>query len=50
VASVVWFAGLGFGARWLKPLFRHHRAWRILDLFVALVMATTGVRVLLSGG
>ena len=37
-ASVVWFCGLGFGARWLTPLFAKPRAWRVLDAFVALTM------------
>jgi L-lysine exporter family protein LysE/ArgO len=37
-ASVVWFTGLGYGARWLTPLFAKPRAWRWLDAFVALTM------------
>ncbi len=37
-ASVLWFCGLGFGARWLTPLFAKPRAWRVLDAFVALTM------------
>jgi L-lysine exporter family protein LysE/ArgO len=37
-ASVLWFCGLGFGARWLTPLFAQPRAWRFLDAFVALTM------------
>ena len=37
-ASVLWFCGLGFGARWLTPLFAKPRAWRFLDTFVALTM------------
>jgi L-lysine exporter family protein LysE/ArgO len=46
--SIVWFAGLGYGARLLTPLFRRPRAWQVLDVFVAIVMAGTGVRVLLG--
>ncbi|MGU4704103.1 LysE family transporter, partial [Burkholderia cepacia] len=30
-ASVVWFLGLGYGARLLAPWFRKAVAWRVLD-------------------
>jgi L-lysine exporter family protein LysE/ArgO len=46
VASIAWFAGLGFGARLLAPFFRQRRAWRIMDVFVAVVMTVTAARVL----
>ena len=46
VASIAWFAGLGFGARLLAPVFRQRRAWRAMDVFVAVVMAVTAARVL----
>jgi L-lysine exporter family protein LysE/ArgO len=46
VASIAWFAGLGFGARLLAPVFRQHRAWRAMDVFVAVVMTVTAARVL----
>nr|WP_255447529.1 LysE family transporter [Schumannella sp. 10F1B-5-1] len=42
-ASIVWFVGLGFGARLLAPLFAKPIAWRVLDLIVAAVMATLAV-------
>ncbi|NQX25856.1 amino acid transporter [Microbacteriaceae bacterium VKM Ac-2854] len=38
IGSVLWFSLLGFGARYLRPLFRSPRAWRILDGFVAALM------------
>ena len=38
LGSVLWFSVLGFGARFLRPLFRSHRAWRILDAAVAALM------------
>lgn len=47
-ASLAWFAGLGFGARLLSPVFRRPRAWQALDGFVAVVMVVTGLRVLTS--
>jgi len=37
-ASVVWFSGLGFGARLLAPLFARPVAWRVLDVLIAGVM------------
>ena len=37
-ASVVWFYGLGFGARLLAPIFARPMAWRILDALIACVM------------
>jgi len=38
VGSGVWFYSLGFGARYLAPLFAKPMAWRILDLAIAAVM------------
>jgi L-lysine exporter family protein LysE/ArgO len=48
LGSILWFAGLGYGARLLAPLFRRPRGWRVLDAFVAIVMIGTGLRVLLG--
>ena len=39
-ASVVWFTGLGFGARLLAPVFARPTAWRKLDTLVGLTMIT----------
>ena len=41
--SVLWFAGLGYGARLLRKPFAEPRAWRALDGAVALVMGAIGV-------
>jgi L-lysine exporter family protein LysE/ArgO len=38
VASLVWFAALGYGARWLAPWFAKPAAWRGLDGFVGVTM------------
>jgi L-lysine exporter family protein LysE/ArgO len=46
VASVMWFSALGFGAGALARAFRQPRSRQILDVFVAVVMVVTGVRVL----
>lgn len=37
-ASVAWFTSLGFGARFLQPIFRGTRAWRVLDACIAVFM------------
>lgn len=38
VASLCWFGMLGFGARWLAPLFARPRAWQVLDGLIGLTM------------
>ena len=43
VASTIWFAALGFGARFLAPVFARPIAWRILDAGVAVLMVTLAV-------
>jgi L-lysine exporter family protein LysE/ArgO len=37
-ASFIWFFSLGFGARFLAPVFARPLAWRILDGLIALIM------------
>jgi len=48
VASVAWFAGLGYGAQVLRPLFARPAAWRVFDLGVAAVMTAVAVGLLLG--
>ena len=36
--SLLWFIAIGFGARWLAPLFAKPVAWRLLDGALALTM------------
>ncbi|WP_081347430.1 LysE/ArgO family amino acid transporter [Mycobacteroides chelonae] len=43
IASVVWFVGLGFGARHLAGLFQRPGTWRVLDAAIAVVMITLGL-------
>ena len=45
VASVLWFSGLGFGARFARPLFARPIAWRVLDSAIAIVMIVLGIRI-----
>jgi L-lysine exporter family protein LysE/ArgO len=37
-ASVLWFSGLGWGARVLAPWFARPRAWQVLDVVIGLTM------------
>jgi L-lysine exporter family protein LysE/ArgO len=46
-ASVVWFFGLAFGARYLGRWLSTPRAWRILDAVIAIVMIVLGVSLVL---
>lgn len=57
LSSLTWFSVLGYGARLLRPVFRSPRAWRILDVIIALVMwsialglGAEGFRVLVRAG
>lgn len=43
VGSVVWFFGLGLGARSLAPVFARPRAWQVLDVLIAAVMIAIAV-------
>ena len=36
--SIVWFTGLGYGARRLAGLLRRPRAWRVLDVLIGFTM------------
>ncbi|WP_371327690.1 LysE/ArgO family amino acid transporter [Humibacillus sp. DSM 29435] len=47
-ASVLWFTALGYGARFLAPLFSRPRTWQLLDIAIALVMFTIAVVLVLS--
>ena len=42
-ASLAWFSALGFGARWLAPLFARPRAWQVLDGLIGLTMGVLAV-------
>lgn len=47
-ASTLWFVGFGYGARFLAPLLRTERAWRILDGGIAIVMLVIAVTLVLG--
>ncbi|MGJ4844308.1 LysE/ArgO family amino acid transporter [Leifsonia sp. Le1] len=42
-ASILWFGMLGFGARYLAPVFARPLAWRILDGGIAVLMVVLAV-------
>ncbi|WP_407318553.1 LysE family transporter [Isoptericola halotolerans] len=43
VSSVLWFVGLGYGARYLAPMLRRPGAWRVVDGVIALIMVAVAV-------
>ena len=48
-ASILWFSGLGFGARFARPLFARPIAWRVLDSAIAVTMIVLGIRIATLG-
>lgn len=49
LASILWFSGLGFGARLLSPLLARPRAWQVLDVLIGLTMLAIAVSLALGG-
>ncbi|KRE04943.1 amino acid transporter [Bosea sp. Root381] len=47
-ASFAWFASMGFGARYLAPLFERPIAWRVLDVIIGAVMLALAASLLKS--
>ncbi|MFT4260777.1 L-lysine exporter [Microbacterium sp.] len=47
-ASILWFAALGFGARYLSRWLRTERSWRVLDAIIAVVMVILALSLLLD--
>ena len=43
LASILWFFGLGYGARLLAPALAKPGAWRVLDGVIALIMVAVAV-------
>ncbi len=48
VASIAWFAGLGYGARRAHRVLSRPSAWRVLDVLIGLVMLAIAVRLALG--
>ncbi|MDY0251309.1 MAG: LysE/ArgO family amino acid transporter [Pseudomonas sp.] len=47
-ASLVFFFSLGFGARYLRPVFATPKAWRILEAVIAIVMWFIALKLILG--
>ncbi|HWV79530.1 MAG TPA: LysE/ArgO family amino acid transporter [Isoptericola sp.] len=47
VASILWFVGLGYGARLLAPVLARPGAWRVVDGVVAVIMLVVAVSLVL---
>lgn len=47
-ASFVFFFSLGFGARLLQPIFQQAKAWKILDVIIALIMWSIAFKLLFN--
>ena len=46
--SIAWFTALGYGARFLRPLFARPSAWRVLDGLIAAIMTAIAASLLLG--
>lgn len=46
--STLWFIALGFGARFLRPLFANPKAWRVLDGIIAGIMFFLAFKVMFA--
>ncbi len=49
LASVIWFAVLGYGARALTRFFATPRSWQVLDWVIAVVMVLIAARLVVDG-
>ncbi|MCZ2823839.1 MULTISPECIES: LysE/ArgO family amino acid transporter [unclassified Modestobacter] len=49
VGSAVWFVGLGYGARLLRPVFARPRSWQVLDAGIAVVMVALAASLAVRG-
>jgi L-lysine exporter family protein LysE/ArgO len=49
LGSALWFTGLGYGARLLRPVFARAAAWRVLDAGIAVVMTALAVTLAVRG-
>ena len=49
LASFVFFFSLAYGAMLLLPIMKSHNSWRVLDLFIALIMFTIAIKLAFLG-
>jgi L-lysine exporter family protein LysE/ArgO len=48
VSSLIWFTGLGYGARRVSHLLASPRAWQVLDVLIGLTMLAIAVKLALG--
>lgn len=48
IASIVWFTGLGYGARLAGPVLSRPRAWQVLDVLIAVTMLAIALQLATS--
>src|SRR4051794_40169575 len=48
LGSILWFTGLGYGARLLAPLLSRPRAWQVLDVLIGLTMLAIAAQLALG--
>lgn len=48
LSSFVWFFGLGYGARLLRPIFEKPRSWQVLDVLIGLTMSALAFSLLMT--
>ena len=44
LGSILWFSGLGYGARYASRFLSSHRAWQVLDVLIGLTMLLIAVK------
>ena len=49
LASFVFFFGLSYGAKFLAPIMQNPNSWRILDVFIALIMFSIAYKLAVAG-
>ena len=50
LASIAWFYGLGYGARFATPLFARPQAWQVLDVLIGIVMWAIAAQLVVAIG
>jgi L-lysine exporter family protein LysE/ArgO len=48
LSSFVWFFGLGYGARLLRPIFEKPRSWQVLDVLIGVTMSALALSLLMT--
>lgn len=48
IASIIWFSGLGFGARMVAPILSRQRAWQVLEVLIAATMLLVAAKLALG--